>query len=435
MAGACAARGGVAEVEIELRVEGRGPGDQYELVGAGLGARAIGVGLANLAADEAVGREAAALDQTPDRELDLLLGGTVGDEAIDDLAHGHAGVRVSFDHEEHGVLQRVGHSAARMARAAEADKVRALDPVHRREVGLREAVAMAAAVAQSDGDGPATDPAYHRAMSVRILCSSLALVLGCATATPASPEPVGAASEGAASEAAASRTAAPEAAGPPAAQVDKANASDESELVSVRPGVNDQYMIPDAAETWTDRLERERREVIAERDDIVAALELAPGMTVADIGAGTGAFMQALSVELGDSGTLYEVDIIPQFLAHLRERAAADALANVVVVEASATATNLPDDSVDLIFLCDVYHHLEHPAVYLRSLDRALRPGGRMVIVEFAKIPGKTTAAMMKHVRQDKATLLAEVTAEGFVLEREIDSVDLEENYMLEFRQ
>lgn len=209
----------------------------------------------------------------------------------------------------------------------------------------------------------------------------------------------------------------------------------EPELVSVRPHVNDAYMQPGAVETWTDKLERERREVIAERDEIVAALELAPGMVVADIGAGTGAFMQALSAELGEHGKLYAVDIIPQFLDHLRARATDEQLRNVVVVEGTATATNLPEASVDLVFLCDVYHHLEYPSVYLRSLYTTLRPDGRLVIIDFDKIPGKTSAAMMKHVRQDKPTLLAEVTAEGFVLDREIDTVDLDENYMLVFRK
>lgn len=206
-------------------------------------------------------------------------------------------------------------------------------------------------------------------------------------------------------------------------------------LVSVRPGVNDSYMEPDALGKYISIFEGERREVIAERDDIVAALELVPGLVVADIGAGTGAFMRAISVELGEHGRLYAVDIAPQFLAHLRERAVTQGLSNVEIIEGSPTATNLPESSVDVVFICDVYHHLEYPSVYLRSLYQTLRPDGRMVIVEFDKIPGKTSKSMMNHVRQDKATLLAEVTAEGFVLEREVTSVALEENYMLVFRK
>ncbi|MFO7565959.1 MAG: methyltransferase domain-containing protein [Enhygromyxa sp.] len=256
---------------------------------------------------------------------------------------------------------------------------------------------------------------------------ALALVLGCTRAAPEQLEAPG--GSDASVEARAAEPAEPQGTAP------SADTIAETELVSVRPHINDAYMEPGAVEKWTTKLERERREVIAERDAIVAALELAPGMVVADIGAGTGAFMQAISAELGAEGKLYAVDIAPQFLDHLRERAASEGLANVEVVEGSPSATNLPEGSVDLLFICDVYHHLEYPSVYLQSMYRSLRPGGRMVIIEFDKIPGKTSEAMMKHVRQDRPTLLAEVTAEGFVLEREIDHLKLDENYVLVFRK
>lgn len=213
------------------------------------------------------------------------------------------------------------------------------------------------------------------------------------------------------------------------------SAAQADALVSVRPGINDRYFEPNAIETWTQTLEQERREVIAAREPIVAALELQPGMVVADIGSGTGAFLAPLSAGIGETGKLYAVDIVPSFLAHLRERAASEQLTNVEVVEATPTDVQLPADSVDLMFLCDVYHHFEYPSVYARSLHRALRDGGRLIVVEFERIPGKTSERMMKHVRQDKQTLIRELTAEGFVLEREIESVPLDENYMLVFRK
>jgi predicted methyltransferase len=368
-----------AQIEIELSIERGRPGDQHELVGAGLGPDTVLRGLANLAADEAVGGQTTMLDQPPDRELDVLLGRAVGNETIDDLAHRHAGVRVSFDDGEHGVLQWVGHGAPSMDRGGDPDKVCAANEIRRTIVAMR----------------------------ARFSLLALALVIGCA-GTPAAPiEP----------------------------EVGAAPSESEAPLVSVRPNVNDPYMEAGAVETWTAKLEGERREVIAEREAIVAALELAPGMIVADVGAGTGAFLQALSGELGPEGKLFAVDIVPQFLDHLRARAAAETLSNVEVIAGSDTATNLPGASVDLLFLCDTYHHLEYPSVYLRSLHQTLRPDGRLIIIDFEKIPGKTSPAMMKHVRQDKATLLAEVTAEGFELEREIDSVALDENYMLVFRK
>src|SRR5690606_33807369 len=130
------------------------------------------------------------------------------------------------------------------------------------------------------------------------------------------------------------------------------SAAQADALVSVRPGINDRYFEPDAIETWTQTLEQERREVIAARDPIVAALELQPGMIVADIGSGTGAFLAPLSAGIGETGKLYAVDIVPSFLAHLRERAASEQLTNVEVVEATPTDVQLPADSVDLMFLC-----------------------------------------------------------------------------------
>ena len=212
------------------------------------------------------------------------------------------------------------------------------------------------------------------------------------------------------------------------------SAASEPALVSVRPGVNDRYFQPDAVEFFTEILEGEQREVIALRDEIVAALELSPGMIVADVGAGTGVFLAPLSAGVGADGKLYAVEIVPTFLEHLRGRIAMEGLRNVEVVGGTPTEINLPDASIDLMFMCDVYHHIEYPSVYARSLLRALRADGRLIVVEFERIPGKTSAPMLKHIRQDKATLIAELSAEGFVLEREITDVPLRENYMLVFK-
>jgi len=255
---------------------------------------------------------------------------------------------------------------------------------------------------------------------VSILAALLITItgLGCRPATGPSQPPESAASTGEAAT---------------AEGEDQGEQPGEGELVSVRPGINDRYFEDGAIETWTDILERERREVIAHRDEIVAALALEPGTRVADIGAGTGAFVAALSAGVGPAGKVYAVDIVPSFLDHLRARATSDELANLEVIEATPTDASLPAASVDLLFMCDVYHHIEYPAIYLDSLDQALADDGRFVVVEFDRVPGVTSARMLKHVRQDKATLIAEMKAAGFVLEREIESIPFDENYMLVF--
>ena len=110
-------------------------------------------------------------------------------------------------------------------------------------------------------------------------------------------------------------------------------AVDTSEPRSVRPGINDRYFEQDGLEAAIKQLETERREVAAQREAIVAALDLREGMVVADVGAGTGLFLAPLSRVLGPSGKLYALDIVPHFVAHLRERVAREGLGNVEVVE------------------------------------------------------------------------------------------------------
>lgn len=210
----------------------------------------------------------------------------------------------------------------------------------------------------------------------------------------------------------------------------------EPEPVSVRPGINDRYFEPGGLDVARKQLENERREVTAEREAIVAALELHEGMIVADVGAGTGLFLASLSRAIGPSGKLYALDIVPEFLAHLRERVASEALINVEVLAVTPTDPKLAPASVDLLFLCDVYHHIEFPSLVLPQLRAALRPGGRLVIVDFARIPGKTSEGMMKHVRADQATFTREIEAAGFVFLAELgpaQGVELDENYLIVF--
>ena len=214
------------------------------------------------------------------------------------------------------------------------------------------------------------------------------------------------------------------------------NDQDSPALVSVRPGINDRYFEPTGLEDAIASLESERREVAAQRDAIVAALDLREGQVVADLGSGTGLFLVPLSQALGPSGKLYAVDIVPDFLAHLREKVAREGLTNVEVVAASASDPQLAPASVDLVFMCDVYHHVEYPSVVLPRLRAALRPGGKLILVDFTRIPGQTSAGMLLHVRADQQTFTREIEAAGFVFERELgraEGIEFAENYMLVF--
>ncbi len=186
-------------------------------------------------------------------------------------------------------------------------------------------------------------------------------------------------------------------------------------------------------QSWVARFERESREIYAKRVEIADALGLKPGTRVADVGAGTGLFEPYFSLLVGPAGRVFAVDIAPLFVEHLRRRALAEALPNVEAARCPDTATGLPARSVDVVFVCDVYHHFEHPELNLASIRETLTDGGRFVIVDFEKEPGQASDFVMKHVRAPKAAVRAEIEAAGFELERE--EKILKENYLLVFRK
>jgi len=219
-------------------------------------------------------------------------------------------------------------------------------------------------------------------------------------------------------------------AGASAGEVGGESGAEAGEAVSVRPGVNDRYFKDGAAGGWSKVFEREGREVVDERDAIVAAIGLEAGARVADVGAGTGLFVAALADAVGDAGTVVAVDIAPAFLDRLRERFERDA--RVEVRRGTPTDAGLEPASLDLVFMSDVYHHIEYPSTYLPTLRAALVQGGELVVVDFRRIEGVTSPSMLKHVRADQATVRAEIEAAGFVHVEDRDW--MRENYFMRFR-
>ena len=151
-----------------------------------------------------------------------------------------------------------------------------------------------------------------------------------------------------------------------------------SQEKSVRPGINKSFQKPDVKK-FVERFEREGREVFDQRDRLVAACNIKLGMTVADIGAGTGLFTRLLSARVGPQGRVYAVDIARKFIDHIEQTCERDGIKNVTGVVCSQSSVKLPEDSIDIAFICDVYHHFEFPYKTMRSIYRALRPGGQVV--------------------------------------------------------
>ncbi len=209
-------------------------------------------------------------------------------------------------------------------------------------------------------------------------------------------------------------------------------ASGHGQEKSVRPGINDPFREPDLPK-FLGIFEGESREIFAQREEIVAACKLKPGMAVADIGAGTGLFTRLFAKTVGPQGKVYAVEIAPRFLEHIDKTCKEQGLRNVTGVPATQTSVELPPASIDLAFVCDTYHHFEFPFRTLASIQRALRPGGRLVLIDFERIPGKSTEWVMGHVRAAKEVFQGEVLAAGFKLVEEPKF--LKENYCLVFEK
>ncbi len=209
-----------------------------------------------------------------------------------------------------------------------------------------------------------------------------------------------------------------------------------AEEQSVRPGANRHYLDPgmNVAE-WVRRFEGESREVYAERHAIVAALGLRPGMRVADVGAGTGLFVPLFAEAVGSAGKVYAVEIAAAFVEHLRERVGAAGLTQVSVIHSDERSISLPENSVDVVFMCDVYHHIEYPRAVLASVHRALAPNGRFLVIDFERIPGRTQPWILAHVRAGRATVIAEIERAGFKRVEAAAPEGLEENYFIAFER
>ena len=200
--------------------------------------------------------------------------------------------------------------------------------------------------------------------------------------------------------------------------------------------INEPFQDPDLdARKFVERFESESREVYEHREAIAAALELEPGMEVADVGAGTGVFTLLFAEKVKPGGKVYAVDIAPAFLKLITQRAEKRGLAAVVsAVRGTQDATNLEPRSVDAVFVCDTYHHFEDPGRMLRSIRRALRPGGRLLVVEFDKEKAGTDF-VKKHVRATRGEFVAEIRAAGFEPVGLASAPELKENFIAAFRK
>ena len=138
-------------------------------------------------------------------------------------------------------------------------------------------------------------------------------------------------------------------------------------------------------EKWTKVFDDPERDTWQKPAALVDALGLRQGMTVAEIGAGTGYLMRYLVAAVGDSGSVLLADIEPALVAHLRERAEEQGAGNVVPILASKNAPRLPRGAADVVLFLDSYHHIGDRVAYMQALRRDLKPNGRVAVVDWHK--------------------------------------------------
>lgn len=201
---------------------------------------------------------------------------------------------------------------------------------------------------------------------------------------------------------------------------------------SVRPGINKPFENPDVPE-YIGKFETESREIFAQRKEVVAACDLKEGTTVADIGAGTGLFTRLFAKQVGSKGKVYAVDITRRFIEHIEKTCKDAGIKNVTGVVCTAYSTRLPPKSVDVVFICDTYHHFEFPYKTMASIHEALRPGGRVILIDFHRMEGKSSDWILKHVRAGQKVVVKEIESSGFkkIAEKKL----LKENYFVVFEK
>lgn len=208
-----------------------------------------------------------------------------------------------------------------------------------------------------------------------------------------------------------------------------------AESSRVDPAINAEYKGDYDTAKWVERFEGESREIYHQRDAILAALGPKPGERIADIGAGTGFFTMMFAERVGAGGHVFAVDIARPFLDLIRRRAGERGFAQITTVQCPPDATGLAPASVDAAFICDTYHHFEQPLATMRSLHAALRPGGRLVVIDFIREPGRSRAWVIDHVRAGQAAFAREIESVGFHRLPDTRIEGLKENYVMNFRK
>jgi protein-L-isoaspartate O-methyltransferase len=215
----------------------------------------------------------------------------------------------------------------------------------------------------------------------------------------------------------------PHGAEPPPSADPIAPAADPAVPPSPAPGgtFEGRTIAPTMSHLGADWLTRPERITEEDPDALHAALAVRPGQTACDVGAGNGYHTVRLARSVGPRGRVVASDLQPEMLELLRERVAAEGLANVVPVAATDGDPGLPAGGCDLILLVDVYHELAAPEAALAAMRAALAPGGRIALVEFR---GEDPEVPIKpEHKMTVAQVRRELEPRGFRLAQQFDGL------------
>ena len=169
--------------------------------------------------------------------------------------------------------------------------------------------------------------------------------------------------------------------------------------------------------------------------ELVRAMGLQPGMTVADVGTGIGYMLPFLSRRVGPTGHVIAEDIFDDFLDSAKQAAENQKLENVTFVKGTETDPKLPEGEVDVVLALDVYHHFDYPDKMLAAIHKSLKPGGKLVVVEYYKRPeAMPNNRALTHIRLDMPDVIKEIEGNHFHLLSEKEHIP-DSQYMLVLRK
>ena len=169
--------------------------------------------------------------------------------------------------------------------------------------------------------------------------------------------------------------------------------------------------------------------------ELIKAMGLEPGMSVADVGTGVGYMLPFLSRRVGPAGHVIAEDIFDDFLAAAKQRTQNLNLDNVTFVKGTETDPKLPEAAMDIVLALDVYHHFDYPDKMLAAIHKALKPGGKLVVVEYYKrSTAMANGRALTHIRLDMADVIKEIEGNHFHLLLEREHIP-DSQYMLVLRK